>query len=359
MEYIVTIEENDSRADRVIRNICRGFSYVFLQKIFRTHRVTINGKKVKASDRVRTGDVIKIFAPFISGTRGGNGVGTTVTSDFGARTVPGAIATKSKENSKSFFHHPSQEQLLASLREMIIFENDDMLAINKPNHLAVQMGTGVSICVETFINTHGDGQCRLVHRLDRETSGVLLVAKTQPMARRLTQLFRENKIHKTYLAVLEGVIKKSGIIDNFLEKSFLGNEERMRIATPRQNPGARRAITHYYPLQTAGKYTLAELKPLTGRKHQLRLHCAGVLHAPILGDAKYGKMATKKRSVAAAAAMITNERVPEAASAASMDFPKGFLFLHAHEIFLEEWNIKITAPLPQHMLQAITFFGKR
>ncbi|MDR1335192.1 MAG: RluA family pseudouridine synthase [Holosporaceae bacterium] len=318
MEHIVTIEENNSRADRVVKNICGDLGYVFLQKIFRTNRVKINGKKARAGDRVQVGDAIEIYAP-LAVTTGESGITSC---------------------------YSTNAQLLTQLQEMIIFEDDGMLAINKPNHLAVQMGSRVSICVETFINAYGHGQCRLVHRLDKDTSGILLIAKTKLMARRLTQLFRENKIHKTYLAVVDGVVRKPGTIDVFLGKSFFGNEEKMCIVPDGQNPDARRSTTHYKPLCTTGKYTLLELKPITGRKHQLRLHCSDMLRAPIVGDVKYG-WKTKTE--------LELERI----GMTTMNFAGGFLFLHAHKLIIEDMGIRIIAPPPPHMSSAITFFHQK
>jgi 23S rRNA-/tRNA-specific pseudouridylate synthase len=153
-----------------------------------------------------------------------------------------------------------------------------------------------------------------VHRLDRDTSGILLIAKNQNFARKLTELFRENKIKKTYLAAVDGKISHSGTIDNFLIKSLFGNLERMNVSKTGQ-----RAVTNYRPLKIIENYTLLELKPKTGRKHQLRVHCADVLRAPILGDIKYNP----------------EPKYPE-------------LFLHAYKIFIEDWNIKIVADIPRH-----------
>jgi 23S rRNA pseudouridine955/2504/2580 synthase len=200
------------------------------------------------------------------------------------------------------------QKLVNQFREMIIFENDDFLAINKPVNLAVQLGTKVSVCVETFMAAYDAAKncsCKLVHRLDKDTSGVLLIAKNTPTARKLTLLFRENKIQKTYLAVVDGKIKTPGIIDNVMAESD------------------QKAVTAYRPLKISASdgdfkyYTLLELKPSTGRKHQLRIHCAEVLKAPILGDKKYNKNPIHQR-----------------------------LFLHSYEIIVE--GRKIVAPVPDY-----------
>ncbi|MDR1235738.1 MAG: RluA family pseudouridine synthase [Holosporaceae bacterium] len=281
MEHIVTSYEDNLRADKIVKNIFSDVGYVFLQKLFRLHKIKVNGKKVSASDRLHAGDIIKVFANL----------------------------TETRKDSPEF-----NSKLFNDLKSMIIYENEDFFAVNKPAKLAVQSGTDISICVETFIKSYPDCECRLVHRLDRDTSGVLLIAKNQKSARKLTGLFRENKIEKTYLAMVDGKILHPGVTDNFLIKSFVGNQERMIVSDSGQ-----RAITKYKPLKIIENYTLLELKPKTGRKHQLRVHCADVLHAPILGDKKYN----------------ANPRHKE-------------LFLHAHKIFIDDLKIEIVADIPPH-----------
>ncbi|MDR2780903.1 MAG: RluA family pseudouridine synthase [Holosporaceae bacterium] len=267
-----------------MKKLFAGVSYVFLQKLFRLHKIKVNGKKVYASDRLHTNDVITIFADL----------------------------TEAHKSTPVF-----NQKLFNELKSMIIYENENFFAINKPTKLAVQLGTKVSTCVETFIKSYPGCECHLVHRLDQDTSGVLLIAKNQKFARKLTEMFRENKIQKTYLAVVDGKISQSGIIDNFLMKSFIGNQERMIVSETGQ-----RAVTAYRPLKVIEDYTLLELKPSTGRKHQLRVHCADVLHAPILGDRKYG----------------SNPRHKD-------------LFLHAHKVVIDDWEIDIAADIPPYFFK--------
>ena len=285
IEYIVTEDDDNSRADRIIKKISGELGFVAIQKIFRTNKIKVNGKKIAPSERLNTGDNIKIFA-----------------------------------NLSLIVKNPLEKNpvLLEQLKKMIVFENDDFFAINKPTKLAVQPGTKVAICVETFIKAFQANdercECHLVHRLDKDTSGVLLIAKNKQTAKKITALFRENKIQKTYFAVVNGLIKSGGIIDNFVAKTFVGNEEKMTVSEIGQ-----RAITEYKPVKTIGQNTLLELKPKTGRKHQLRVHCADCLNAPILGDKKYNKSCSH------------NE-----------------LFLHAYKIQIKEWKIEITADIPSY-----------
>jgi 23S rRNA pseudouridine955/2504/2580 synthase len=281
MEHIVTSDEDNLRADKIVANIFQDLGYGSLQKLFRLHKIKVNRKKISASDRLHVGDVIRVFVNL----------------------------TETPKDTPAF-----NQKLFNELKTMIIYEDENFFAINKPPRLAVQLGTKISICVETYIKAYPGCSCHLVHRLDQDTSGILLVAKNQKFARKLTELFRENKIKKTYMAVVDGKISQPGIIDNFLFKSFVGDQERVRVSSASDG---QRAITKYRPLKIGKNYTLLELNPQTGRKHQLRVHCADVLQAPILGDRKYN----------------SNLRHKE-------------LFLHAHKVFIDDLKLEITADIP-------------
>jgi len=288
IEKVVSVNKDGMRADRFVKSLSAGIGFGFLQKLFRTKKIKINGKKAEPSDKIHTGDVIKIFA-----------------------TLPEELQQKQENNPKLF------EQL----KKMIIFENDNFFAINKPSKLAVQLGSKVTFCIETLIKAYPNLQCFLVHRLDKDTSGVLLIAKNQLWARKLTGMFRDNEIKKTYLAIVDGKIKSAGTINDYIEKSFIGNEEKMCVT---KNEGLQ-AVTHYRPLQKVGFHTLLELRPDTGRKHQLRVHCASELNAPILGDYKYNPNALGSN-----------------------------MFLHAYKIFIKPLGIEITAELPDYFKEQIS-----
>ncbi|MBR1734882.1 MAG: RluA family pseudouridine synthase [Alphaproteobacteria bacterium] len=289
IEYIVSRDEEGIRADKIIIGGFRSISYTFLQKLFRKKKVKVNEKVANASDRLKNGDVIKIFANEIS------------------------------PSDKQYNQLEKCEKFSKQFERMIIFENKDFLAINKPTNLPVQKGTDVTVCVETLM-TAFNSELKLVHRIDKNTSGILLIAKNSLSARKLTKLFREKKIHKTYYAIVDGKIKTSGTIRNFLQKTIVGNEEKIQIT---QNNAGQYAITTYIPheinVPEFKYYTLLELYPETGRKHQLRVHCAEALHAPILGDRKYNKHSIHKQ-----------------------------LFLHAYKVKIDELNIEITAELPKY-----------
>ena len=270
-EFIVTEDQDDSRADKILKEISPNVSYIFLQKIFRTHKVKVNRKKIKASDHLHAGDKIQIFANLFS-------------------------------CSENLVSKRCDPKLFERFKKMIIFENENLIAINKPAGLAVQPGTKVTICIETMIKAHPNCKCHLVHRLDKETSGILIIAKNLSTAKKLSAMFRENKIKKTYLAIVDGKILKSGIINASIDD----NE----------------AITKYTPLKNFENYTLLKLNPKTGRKHQLRIHCAKNLKAPICGDKKYNL---------------------------NCSHPK--MFLHAYKIFIEEMKLEIISQIPEYFFE--------
>lgn len=287
IEHCVSPDEDNLRADKIVADAFGRVSYAFLQKIFRTKKVKVNGKVAHASDHLKYGDIIKVFA--------------------------NKTASSVEDNSRA------NPKLAEQFEQMIIFENNDFIAINKPTNLAVQKGSKVKVCVETLM-TAFDPNLKLVHRLDKDTSGVLLIAKNSLSARKLTRMFHDNKIHKTYFAIVDGKIKSNGVIDDFLQKVMIRNEEKIQIT---KDKSGQRAITRYFSrkLNTPGfeYYTLLELHPQTGRKHQLRVHCADALHAPILGDRKYNKHPIHKQ-----------------------------LFLHAYKVEIEGTNAEIVAKLPEY-----------
>lgn len=288
IEHFVVADEDGFRADKVVANILgKNVSYSFLQKLFRLKKIKVNGKKVHASDHLNKGDEVRVFVSQKS------------------------LDEKPEFRQKQENHEEQSEERNRKLREqfqrMIIFENADFLAINKPTNLAVQMGSKIKISVETMMRAYMDN-LYLVHRIDKDTSGVLLIAKGRLAAQKLTKMFRESKIHKTYLAIVDSKIKKEGIkegiIDNYLHKTVIGNEEKMAVCSEDQLSACsdvpQHAVTKYISCEISdpnfGYYTLLKLRPQTGRKHQLRVHCADVLKAPILGDKKYDRNFSKNSS---------------------------------------------------------------
>ena len=228
------------------------------------------------------------------------------------------------------------------MREMVIYEDDDMFALNKPAGIAVQGGTKqggrhIDGMLEAFRNQKGE-KPRLVHRIDRDTSGILVVAKTRGAAQKLTASFRERDTQKTYWALVKGTPKKrEGRISNWLVKESTPDGDKMRIGKHGEQ-GADHAVSEYRLVESAGPVSWLVMEPHTGRTHQLRVHAVSI-GCPILGDPKYF------------------EEDP------NWEFPGGMqkkLHLHARRIVIPHPDggvINVTAPLPPHMVQSWNLLG--
>lgn len=171
----------------------------------------------------------------------------------------------------------------------VLFQDTRVVAVNKPAGLAVQGGSGIDESLEDQLQqlARPGRKIRLVHRLDRDTSGVLIAAKTQPAAAFLSAAFAERRVHKTYLALVCGgaLGPNEGEIAAPLIKAP-GKIDVMKLAQPGE-AGAQEALTRYRSLQTVKGAALVMLEPVTGRMHQLRVHLASI-GCPIAGDGKYG-----------------------------------------------------------------------
>ena len=220
-----------------------------------------------------------------------------------------------------------------------LYEDDTLVALDKPFGLAVQGGSGTARHVDGLLP---EGW-RLVHRLDRDTTGVLVVAKTADAARDLARAFQSKRAAKTYLAVTNGVpTPEAGEIKGFLAKGRMGTEfgkhregREIMVAVRHGAPGAKHARTLYATDQKAGtKAALVQMRPLSGRTHQLRVH-AQLLGAPIAGDPKY----------------LTDRPLP-----GGLD---NKLHLHARDLVLPRPGgaLHLQAPLPPHMRAAIKTLG--
>ncbi|NWG93678.1 MAG: RluA family pseudouridine synthase, partial [Parvularculaceae bacterium] len=222
--------------------------------------VRVNGGRAKASRRVEAGETIRV--PPIS-----------------------------EENAARIATNQPRREDVDSLREMTIYEDDWVLALNKPFGLAVQGGTKTKRHVDGMLASlavDGD-KPRLVHRLDRDTGGLLILAKSRQAAARLGEAFQGRDVVKTYWALCAGVPEiRQGTINLPVAKKTARvggrDQERMESAT---DADAKKAITDYMVLDTAGPVSFLALKPVTGRTHQLRVHCAAMGN-PIIGDRKYG-----------------------------------------------------------------------
>jgi len=226
----------------------------------------------------------------------------------------------------------------AMLRGAVLHRDDAVIVLNKPPGLAVQGGSGTERHLDGMLDALRFGlveRPRLVHRLDKETSGVLVLARTAAAAAFLTRAFRDKTTRKIYWAIVVGLPEPAqGRIDLALAKLPGREGERVRANAEE----GKRAVTYYRVVDSAGrKASWLALLPVTGRTHQLRAHCAA-LGTPILGDAKYGAAGAHLAGAPGA------KRVHLHARSLALPHPSGGF-------------LRITAPLPRHMRQVWEFFG--
>ena len=249
-----------------------------------------------------------------------------------------------------------------AIRAMTLFEDRDVLVLNKPYGLAVQGGSGTTRHIDGMLEALADrtgNRPVLVHRLDRDTSGVLLVAKSRAMAAKLGEAFRSRQARKIYWALVEGVPKPGqGRISMFLakgegmerERAVKGQGradiERMRVAK-HGDPDAQHSLTLYAVVdKVAPRLAWLSLRPVTGRTHQLRAHCEAIGH-PILGDPKYNRRPDNdpaRRDPLRAVPPGIEPKLHLAARRLVLPHPRGGM-------------IDVTAPLPDHIQKSFDMFG--
>lgn len=254
----LTVNEDGQgvRLDRFLRREGFHFPQSLFEKWSRQKKLLINGVKAKASSRLNTGDILEYPDNAVS------------------QPAPEMVAPIQL----------SQSEAEAELRGMIVFEDEDLLVLNKPSGLATQGGTGQRISVDDMLAAaFPNNKYRLTHRIDKETSGILLIAKNYRTAASITEAFRKREVSKTYMAVCSGILsEKEGVLDAPIGKSK-ENLEMMSI----KGFEVKEAITHYKVIDERESESIIELSPKTGRTHQLRVHMQLLGH-PIVGDKKYG-----------------------------------------------------------------------
>ena len=247
-------------------------------KLCRGGQIRVNSSRARGQEILRAGDVVRI-PPTVSSYA--------------------VLPAKRTESGANFSLSD-----LEILRKCIIHDDDDVVVFNKPAGLAVQGGTGIRKSVDKMAAAlFPYDKISLVHRLDRETSGVLVVAKNQRAAQVLADEFQNKTAHKEYLALLNGNVRDDfGVIDNYMVKGQISDSpERLNNGTG-QRP--QRAITEFRVLSRAGHLSWVLFSPKTGRTHQLRVHSALSLNAPIVGDDLYGR--DKKMDGALQSLVVTN-----------------------------------------------------
>jgi 23S rRNA pseudouridine955/2504/2580 synthase len=308
----VSPDESGMRVDRFFEGRFPGLSFSHIQRIIRKGEVRVNGKRTQPKNRLEAGQAVRIPPLQLE-------------------------APKPRDDA------PQAQKDRAFIRSITLFEDDDVLVLNKPMGLAVQGGSGTTRHLDGMLGTlrgsHPDAQRpRLVHRLDKDTAGCLLVAKTRFAAAALAKTFRTRSARKIYWALVAGVPKpKQGRISTFLAKQEVEEDSYMRIAKHGEKDAVH-AVTYYAVVETAAqKLAWISLKPVTGRTHQLRAHMAHVGN-PIVGDPKYfnienwelpGGMQNKLHLLA--------RRI-------SVPHPRG-------------GTIDVSAPLPPHMEQSWNLLG--
>ena len=234
-------------------------------KLCRGGQIRVNSARVDSNRVLRAGDVVRI-PPTIAMYAKRENIKKTETGDAFSMTD------------------------LENLRKTIVYNDDDVVVFNKPAGLAVQGGSGIRKSIDKMAAAlFPYDKISLVHRLDMDTSGLLVVAKTQKAAQSLANAFQNKTARKEYLALLNGTVSpKQGVIDNYMVKGqVFDSPERLNGGTG-QKP--QRAITEYRVLSDAGNSVSWVLfSPRTGRTHQLRIHSAFSLNAPIVGDDLYGR----------------------------------------------------------------------
>jgi 23S rRNA pseudouridine955/2504/2580 synthase len=303
----VSADEADVRLDRWFGRHFPQLGHGRLQRLLRTGQVRVEGKRARANLRLQPGQAVRVPPVELA--------------DAPAPAARPSLSAKDR----------------AFVRGLVLYEDDDLIALNKPAGLAVQGGTGTTRHLDGLLDAlSNDGERpRLVHRLDRDTSGVLVVARTARVAAELTGAFRRHAARKLYWALVAGRPRPSdGLVDAPLMKLPGARGEAVSASEV-----GRAARTVYRMLDAASKVAAwLALQPLTGRTHQLRVHCAEVLKTPILGDVKYGG--------------------PKALLAGA---PKG-LMLHARLLRLPRPDgrlLEVVAPPPPHLADALAWLGFR
>ena len=256
----VTDDEAEIRLDRWFRRHFPSVAQSAIQKACRTGQIRVDGKRVETGARLLPGQAVRV-PPLPSGPP----------------PKPAAPAAP-------------DPALRRELESMLLYRDEHLFVLNKPHGLAVQGGPGISRHLDGMLDglrDDGGPRPRLVHRLDRDTSGVLVLARTPGVAAKLAAAFRGRDVHKTYWAVVAGrPAPVEGRIDLPLLK-YAGARGERSVPATRDDEEAQRAVTDYRTVDHAGqKLAWLELNPVTGRTHQLRVHCVA-LGAPIVGDRKY------------------------------------------------------------------------
>ena len=300
----VPASEDNSRLDRFLRRLVPGLAQGSIERMLRNGLIRVDGAKATANSRVDAGQSVRL---------------------------PPELQLASTKPAPPSPHIIAYADVRQKFDDMVLDEGRGWLAINKPSGLAVQGGTSIALHIDGMLQAlaaQTNGRLRLVHRIDKDTSGVLLLAKTLQSARALTEAFQRHKIEKTYLAIVMGMPAETGKIRAPLKKLTGKAGEKMVVDDTGQD-----ATTLYRRIDHAGrKLSLMALRPVSGRTHQLRVHMQHI-NTPICGDGKYGG------EDAHPGAMVARR-----------------LHLHAWQVKLADGKV-ITAPLSPHFATSMNQLG--
>lgn len=311
----VAVEDDEMRLDRWFKRHYPALARGRLEKLLRTGQVRVDGGRVKAAQRLNSGQVVRVPP-----------LGDLPPPQLGWKAAKAAKAAKAFDPA-----------IIAQLTAAVLYRDDDVLVINKPAGLPVQGGSGAPVHVDGALDGlrfDNSERPRLVHRLDKDTSGVLVLARSAAAARWLTAAFRDQNTQKLYWAITVGEPKpKQGQIDLPLAKREGRAGEKMMV----DRTNGKRALSRFSVVESlAGKASFVAMTPITGRTHQLRVHMAEIA-TPVLGDGKYG----------GPAAFLVGDGVSRK------------LHLHARRIRLRRPDggvVDVQAPTLGHMAQSLAFF---
>ncbi len=248
--YIVDDDYNDSRLDKWFKNEIINLPHSLLEKILRQNKIKVNKKKAKSSYRLQKGDLIEIYD----------------------------ISKLKPVDKKEKIKYLPKKKEIGTYDDYIIEDNENFIVINKPTGIPVQSGTKSFKNIIDILKSSKyfeNSKPFIVHRLDKETSGVLIIAKNRKYAQLFTSLFRIRKIHKTYLAIVYGKVDKSIKV---MRDNLIYYENNKKIS--------QKAVSNIKIIRSNEGYSYLELNPITGRKHQLRKQLLNIGY-PIIGDDKY------------------------------------------------------------------------
>ena len=310
----VSDDENGMRLDRFLVARFPAIAFTHIQRIVRKGELRVDGKRAKPNDRLEAGQKVRIPPLKMDQTR------------------PVKRNPQKDQSDRDF------------LKSLTLYEDKDVLVLNKPMGLAVQGGSGMKRHVDGLLEALQDDEGqrpRLVHRLDKDTAGCLVIAKTRFAATELTRSFRTRSTRKIYWALVAGMPRvRQGRISTYLAREEEGErgDARMRIAE-HGDEGASHALTYYAVVEHAAqKLSWLSLKPVTGRTHQLRAHAAFIGH-PIIGDPKYFN--------------IENWELPGGIQNKLHLLARRIVFPHPRT----GKPVDVSAPLPPHMQQSFNLLG--